>query len=105
VFAVYIQVVFDKGTFDAISLSDKQEDAKAGYKKSACKIIKAGGFFIITSCNFTQTELIQFFATTSNNNDEHKWMEYVGHTEEPKFRFGGVEGATVATVCFSVWAT
>lgn len=54
-------VVLDKGTFDAISLSDEvlQDGRKMaeGYAEQIAKTVKPGGWFIITSCNWTEDEL------------------------------------------------
>jgi len=54
-------VVLDKGTFDAISLSDELlEDGRKlaeGYTETIAQIVKPGKWFIITSCNWTEDEL------------------------------------------------
>ncbi len=44
----------DKGTFDAIALSD-DKSARAKYVKSVRSLVEPhGGLFLITSCNFTE---------------------------------------------------
>ena len=54
-------VVLDKGTFDAICLS-QEEDAQGrriceGYREKVEPLTKKGGRFLITSCNWTEEEL------------------------------------------------
>lgn len=55
-------LVLDKGTYDAIALSDEPVIEKGGrlpsvvYPEQAAKLVKLGGFFLITSCNFTEEE-------------------------------------------------
>uniref|UniRef100_A0A673LQT7 EEF1A lysine methyltransferase 2 n=1 Tax=Sinocyclocheilus rhinocerous TaxID=307959 RepID=A0A673LQT7_9TELE len=52
----------DKGTFDAISLSpEDREEAKKCYVNSLKTVVQPGGFFIITSCNWTKEQLLQIF--------------------------------------------
>lgn len=55
-------VCLDKGTYDAISLNP--EDAKAcrvKYIDNVFSLLAAGGLFIICSCNWTKTELLEQF--------------------------------------------
>ena len=62
-------VVLDKGTFDAISLHPDQEKAKQEgrdgprerYVEAVREMVNPGGLFLITSCNWTQEELMQSF--------------------------------------------
>lgn len=55
-------VCIDKGTFDAISLSpEDREEAKKHYVTSLRTVMRPGGFFIITSCNWTKEQLLQIF--------------------------------------------
>ncbi|KAG5646976.1 hypothetical protein DXG03_001699 [Asterophora parasitica] len=61
-------LVLDKGTFDAIALGVKDEHGKspaAQYPGRIDKILKPGGYFLITSCNFTEEELKEHFATSA----------------------------------------
>lgn len=49
----------DKGTYDTISLSPENAEAKRQqYIKEVYKLTKDQGLFIITSCNWTEEELI-----------------------------------------------
>ncbi|PVH96767.1 S-adenosyl-L-methionine-dependent methyltransferase [Periconia macrospinosa] len=91
-------VLLDKGTFDAISLSD-EKDAQGrriveGYRESVERLVKSGGRFLITSCNWTEEEL-------------RAWMEgeqsafvYEDKVKYPSFTFGGKTGSSVCTICF-----
>lgn len=93
-------IVLDKGTFDAVSLSDEHvpgsgERVCERYPGIARTLVRRGGFLVVTSCNWTEDELAQWF--TGDHDDELKvW----GRVEYPRFRFGGHEGQGVCTVCF-----
>lgn len=53
-------LVLDKGTFDALCLSEERIDGKLPsqlYPERIAKVVKDGGFFLITSCNFTEEEI------------------------------------------------
>lgn len=56
-------LVMDKGTFDALCLSDEVVEEEGGrlpsrvYPEKVSKLVKEGGFFLITSCNFTEEEI------------------------------------------------
>jgi EEF1A lysine methyltransferase 2 len=106
-------LVLDKGTFDAISLSDEVigsfggDHSQAGqpltrihtlYPSRALSMVKPGGFLLVTSCNWTQEELIHWFTagTTGSNHGTSVWKRI----EYPRFKFGGQEGQGVSTVCF-----
>jgi SAM-dependent methyltransferase len=96
-------IVLDKGTFDAISLAD---DAKATrvcerYPDIARRLVRRGGFLIVTSCNWTEDELVKWFVAGEEEDGEKKDALVVwGRVEYPRFRFGGQEGQGVCTVCF-----
>ena len=106
-------LVLDKGTFDAISLSEDLFEATiphvskpAGiserihtlYPNRALRLVKPGGFLLITSCNWTQQELIQWF--TNGKADSNYAVSAWKTIEYPKFMFGGHEGQAICTVCF-----
>ncbi|CDO73716.1 hypothetical protein BN946_scf185015.g44 [Trametes cinnabarina] len=60
-------LVLDKGTFDAIALAGKDESGRAiadRYPARIGRVVKPGGMFLITSCNFTEDELRARFATS-----------------------------------------
>lgn len=55
-------IVLDKGTYDAISLNpDNATFQRHCYKTNLCKMLKNGGLFVITSCNWTEEELKEHF--------------------------------------------
>ena len=89
-------VVLDKGTFDAICLS-QEEDAQGrriceGYRAKVEPLMKKGGRFLITSCNWTEEELKGWFAGGE--------LEFEGKVKYPSFTFGGKTGSSVVTLCF-----
>lgn len=97
-------IVLDKGTFDAVSLS---EDVDIGADQRVCvrypvmarALVRKGGFLIVTSCNWTEEELVRWFTTGSEDGDGGRLVVW-GRVEYPVFRFGGKEGQGVCTVCF-----
>jgi cyclopropane fatty-acyl-phospholipid synthase-like methyltransferase len=70
-------VLFDKGTYDAVSLDPAGAKAqRAKYMDNVYGLLKNGAILVITSCNWTKDELISHFEKckyTSNNFnvDEH----------------------------------
>jgi hypothetical protein len=53
-------IVLDKGTFDAISLSNDTIDGVricASYAAKVAPLVRNGGWLLITSCNWTEDEL------------------------------------------------
>lgn len=53
-------LVLDKGTFDALCLSEELVNGRLPslvYPEQVAKLVKDGGFFLITSCNFTEEEI------------------------------------------------
>lgn len=89
-------VVLDKGTFDAICLS-QDTDAQGrriceGYSKRVEPLVKPGGRFLITSCNWTEEELRAWF--------EGGRFTFAGKVKYPSFTFGGKTGSSVVTLCF-----
>ncbi|KAK2590259.1 Protein-lysine N-methyltransferase efm4 [Conoideocrella luteorostrata] len=126
-------VVLDKGTFDAISLSDEQAHGRRLcelYCHRVLPLVRKGGIFLITSCNWTEEELANWFVAkkedaaaataadnnnnnnddnsgnsnnnnNSNNNSNGKGVFVVaGRVEHRTFSFGGAKGQTISTMCF-----
>ncbi|EEA20634.1 Protein-lysine N-methyltransferase efm4 [Talaromyces marneffei ATCC 18224] len=94
-------IVLDKGTFDAISLSDETTGSANThichqYPIVASKLVRPGGYLIVTSCNWTEDELVHWLTTESTSTGLEVWHRL----EYPRFRFGGMEGQGVCTVCF-----
>ena len=56
-------VCLDKGTYDAISLSPHvpQLNCRESYARCVQEIVRSGGMFILTSCNWTEEELKEHF--------------------------------------------
>ncbi|KAL3231003.1 Protein-lysine N-methyltransferase EFM4 [Nakaseomyces bracarensis] len=91
-------VVLDKGTLDAIALSgltfdDGKKTIVDVYSQVIEKLLKPDGVFLITSCNFTQDELINIIESDS--------LELWETVDYPSFEFGGVKGQTICTVAFT----
>ncbi|CAR21216.1 Efm4p [Lachancea thermotolerans CBS 6340] len=89
-------VVLDKGTLDAIALSGIKLDGDRSvvdvYPKVVEKLLKKDSVFLITSCNFTQEELIRI--VESDSLKVWKTIDY------PVFEFGGVKGTTICSIAF-----
>ncbi|KIX10466.1 uncharacterized protein Z518_01549 [Rhinocladiella mackenziei CBS 650.93] len=135
-------LVLDKGTFDAISLSSSiVTDATTDRTQRICELypakvlamVKPGGFFLVTSCNWTEEEVVTWFtgistvadhavgagasANASESESENaEGIEIKGKSrgkgrfevydriKYPVFEFGGHKGQGVASVCFKkVW--
>ncbi|KAL9059389.1 MAG: hypothetical protein Q9206_001518 [Seirophora lacunosa] len=94
-------VVLDKGTFDAVSLN-AETDAEGkrvceGYRGRVLGMVKKGGRFLVTSCNWTEEELRGWFEGAGGQEVGFEWE---GRVEYPTFRFGGKSGQSVSGVCF-----
>ena len=89
-------VVMDKGTFDAISLSAEVDGQGKriceGYAARVEPLVKKDGLVIVTSCNWTEEELRRWF--------EGGELEFYGRARYSTFKFGGQEGQSVVSVCF-----
>lgn len=89
-------VVLDKGTLDAIALSgikfENNETVVDVYPKVIEKILGENSILLITSCNFTEEELIKIIETETLK----KWKS----VNYPIFEFGGVKGTTICSVAF-----
>jgi len=98
-------VVLDKGTWDAISLSGKENSLK-NYKRSVADMLGSqtlqgssspvmSKYFIIISCNFTRDELIDFFG-------DHIFQFFYELSANNSFLFGGRTGVTSTGCVFKV---
>ncbi|KAL2377663.1 hypothetical protein RJZ90_006577 [Blastomyces dermatitidis] len=129
-------IVLDKGTFDAISLSAEEvvvdvggaarvggADRGAGgeenvdmkgsrvVQRRVCErypgivkgLVRKDGFLVVTSCNWTEEELIRWFTRREvgeGEAEEGGRLVVWDRVDYPKFRFGGQEGQGVCTICF-----
>ncbi|KAJ7761898.1 S-adenosyl-L-methionine-dependent methyltransferase [Mycena maculata] len=90
-------LILDKGTFDAIALGEKEEGGKspaARYPGRAARLLKPGGSFLITSCNFTEDELQASFETPETG------LKYHSRIQHRTFTFGGKSGSSCSSVAF-----
>jgi EEF1A lysine methyltransferase 2 len=97
-------LVLDKGTFDAISLSSETAQLPDGqakmvfemYPEKVAALIRPGGYFLITSCNWTQDEVVKWFTK-----DAMAGVLVVFHViRYPAYKFGGQTGQGVVSICF-----
>ena len=57
-------VCVDKGTFDAISLNpENTNEVRIRYVQALGDALKEGGYFVITSCNWTKEQLLHRFCS------------------------------------------
>ncbi|KAL4808901.1 methyltransferase domain-containing protein [Aspergillus unguis] len=96
-------IVLDKGTFDAVSLMVEKSQCER-YPGIAGGLVRKGGFLVVTSCNWTEEEVVKWFtgAGLVGAGDEADAGKLVvwGRVQYPRFKFGGQEGQGVCTVCF-----
>jgi 2-polyprenyl-3-methyl-5-hydroxy-6-metoxy-1,4-benzoquinol methylase len=89
----FFDIICDKGTFDAFMLF--KENTKETYIEFVLKKIKpTGGKLIITSCNHTKSELIDYFSKSR--------FSYIEEIEHQKLVFGGSTGQTQSTLIFNI---
>ncbi|KAM3077313.1 Protein-lysine N-methyltransferase efm4 [Clarireedia jacksonii] len=99
-------VVVDKGTFDAISLSEERDEQGRriceGYRERVLKLVRRDGLLLITSCNWTEEELVGWFVPGAAEREGHDGgrFEVLRKIEYRSFSFGGRKGQTVCSVCF-----
>ncbi|KAK0646216.1 S-adenosyl-L-methionine-dependent methyltransferase [Cercophora newfieldiana] len=97
-------LILDKGTFDAVSLSGEKDGRGRriceGYGERVVQLLRTGGLFLVTSCNWTETELRAWFEGTNADAPGQGRLKQVGRIEYPSFSFGGVKGQTISTLCF-----
>lgn len=94
-------VVLDKGTFDAISLSSatlpgKNKRIFEAYPSKVETLVKRDGILLVASCNWTADELKTWFEAGTYGN-----LICVGKVEGFRtFKFAGKEGGGVCCLCF-----
>ncbi|KAI9806354.1 MAG: hypothetical protein M1825_006469 [Sarcosagium campestre] len=96
-------VILDKGTFDAISLS-ADVDATSGrriyesYPARVSRLLKpSDGLLLVTSCNWTEDELRSSFEVDENGSTGLEACDRIAY---PTFEFGGKKGQSVCSVIF-----
>lgn len=86
-------IVHDKGTYDAISLNPNDSPLK---RKIYCDVVhdllQRNGLFIITSCNWSENELMTSFKQN---------FQLLTTIPTPTFRFGGKIGNLVTSSVFT----
>ena len=97
-------LVLDKGTFDAVSLSAETvhiqgREARLAelYPATAAQMVKLNGFLLVTSVNWTEEELVRWFTQSAGLDASLKVYHKVKY---PTYEFGGRKGQAIATVCF-----
>ncbi|XP_036337160.1 EEF1A lysine methyltransferase 2-like [Rhagoletis pomonella] len=86
-------IVHDKGTYDAISLCPKNpKEKREAYIRTVHSIMDEKSVFIITSCNWTEDELIISFVD--------KFVKKCT-IPTPSFKFGGKVGNVVSSIVFT----
>ena len=90
-------ICLDKGTYDAISLcQDNSKEMRLQYRQSVFELLRdstssESPLFFITSCNWTENELVEFFSPMFQ-------LKTVLPT--PKFQFGGQTGNNTTSIVF-----
>ena len=79
------------GTFDAISLSESADENKVKYVESVNKMLDSDGLLLITSCNWTESELKKHFS---------KKFVHQETVPTPTFSFGGKTGKSTTFCIF-----
>lgn len=99
-------VLLDKGTFDAISLSSETDVSGRRicelYSHCILPMLKPNGIFLITSCNWTEEELRLWFEKGSTGDQKLNFHDRIKY---PSFTFGGHKGQSVVTLCFKKMKT
>ncbi|KAI9581330.1 EEF1A lysine methyltransferase 2 [Glossina fuscipes] len=85
-------IIHDKGTYDAVSLCPHNpKEKRLLYMDTVCRLMGCNGIFIITSCNWTEEELIKAF--------QNLFTKYCT-IPTPSFKFGGTIGNVVTSIVF-----
>ncbi|KAI1617492.1 methyltransferase domain-containing protein [Exophiala viscosa] len=102
-------LVLDKGTFDAISLSSATVlDHATNHERRICEMypakvlgmVKPGGFLLVTSCNWTEDEVVSWFTNADLRGTTTGKFDVYDRVRYRVFEFGGQKGQGVASMCF-----
>lgn len=85
-------IVLDKGTFDAVSLSGVA-GAEERYVRRVEELVKKEGMVLVTSCNWTEAEITHWFEAGGT-------LERTDCLRYPSFTFGGSTGQSISSICF-----
>lgn len=93
-------IILDKGTLDAIALN---QDPIPGFDKigmdiyasQVVKMMSSKSILLVTSCNFTEDELIKIITS----NTSLKVMKRIAY---PSYEYNGVKGSTICSVSFQM---
>ncbi|XP_015117160.1 EEF1A lysine methyltransferase 2 [Diachasma alloeum] len=91
-FLYEFRLIHDKGTYDAISLNpDDSLEKRKKYVENVHRILGADGYLVLSSCNWTEAELMNHFIN---------YFDVVLTIEAPAMKFGGRVGQSVTNVVF-----
>jgi EEF1A lysine methyltransferase 2 len=99
-------VLLDKGTFDAITLSAEGDEEGQRlwkvYRDRVLACLNMGGVLLITSCNWTEAELRGMMEGSDAESQDQgpARLRQVGKVQYKSFSFGGAAGQTICTLCF-----
>lgn len=92
-------ILLDKGTLDAIALNQDplpDFDNKIGmevYALQVSKLMHKDSILLITSCNFTETELTKIITQDTT-------LKVWDQINYPSFEFGGKKGSAICSIAF-----
>jgi hypothetical protein len=98
----HFDIITDKGTLDAISLSCDKDYNLYMYLNNLSKMFRNNctGVLIICSCNFTETELVTF--VTNCDIGEKHFRFVCSIAAQNSFTFGGCAGQTTCVCVFEL---
>ncbi|CUM66895.1 uncharacterized protein PRCAT00004580001 [Priceomyces carsonii] len=94
-------ILLDKGTLDAIALNQNPLTDFGGklgmdvYASQVSQLMHKSSVLLITSCNFTEEELIKIISE-----DKSTGLSVWDKINYPSIKFGGQTGSTICTIAF-----
>lgn len=92
-------LIFDKGTFDAICLNPDRslnlDQLKSRYRTFLGSALSSNGLFILCSCNWSKEELLNEFVGDANLE-----LSLMDEIKQSSFVFGGKTGNAVTCLIF-----
>lgn len=95
------ELIHDKGTFDAFMLS-KENNFESYLNYILKKSCDTNTIFILTSCNYSEVELKEFFIKENSNLQKIQSLQIIDKIPHKSFSFGGQVGQTVTTLIFKI---